>query len=75
MSSTSTDRRGEDLKKVYSRHYHKAADAATIIDSKSRRDIDTLRRRSRSRLMKLCAIGFSLLSLALAAMLYLSKLP
>ena len=75
MSPTSTDPSGEDLKKVYSRHYHKAADATTIIDSRSRREIDFLRRRNRSRLMKLCAIGFSLLSLALAAMLYLSKLP
>lgn len=78
MLSTSPDRRGKDLKKVFSRHYHKTAKTAettNTIDSKSRRDIEILRRRNRSRLMKWCAIGFILLSLALAGILYLAKLP
>jgi hypothetical protein len=68
-----TDQRGENRSKAFLRHYHKAAQTTIPIDSKSRRDIEIQRRRNRTRLLKWCAIGFLLLSLVLAVILYLSE--
>jgi hypothetical protein len=69
----SRDQPQDYMSKSFSRHYHKIAPTTIPIDSKSRREIEILRRRNRHRLMKWCAIGLLLTSLALAYMLYMSK--
>jgi hypothetical protein len=73
MPYTSLNRRGENLKKVFSRRYHDAIGTKSPIVTKSRHYIPILRRKDRARLKKLCAIGSILLSLTLAVMLYRLK--
>ncbi len=75
MQSTSPTQPGGSPKKTYSRHHHRATQTPTAIDSKSRRDIELLRRRNRYRLMKWCAIGFSLLAIVLTGIFFLMKQP
>lgn len=52
-----------------------AAEAVMPIDSKSRREIELMRRRKRSRLVKWCAISLLLMAAILQGMLLLAKMP